>query len=428
MTRLRAPRSHTVAALATFTALTLAGCAGSSVEATPPDEPATVTVWHTYSDAHAAAYQSIVESFNDSQDAVQVTALPQPYSDFDSKVMQAVRNGNGPDIIVSSPQSATAYIEARLVADLAPLVADPDTGVPDFATDIVPGRQASVTQWEDGSQYLYPIHSAGPVLFYNQTLFDELGLEAPQTWTELETTSRTITDATGRPAFGFDDLTYGIIAIANQQGQDIVNDDATIATFDSPEYVEAIDWVQGLVDDGVFRLVGGDQFFSNPFGAEAVAAYLGSSAGYPFVDMAVDGKFEVGVVPMPQEGPVEYAPEWGGDYLVFASDPAQESAAFSFVKYFTSPQPLSTWDMALGAVPASAAAREEPAFVEFMAENAAMKALATQLPYTVASNAAPGVDAAQGELAIAIEAAMTGQTDTLAALSKAAKTATASLG
>src|SRR5690606_27005261 len=125
--------------------------------------------------------------------------------------------------------------------------------------------------------------------------------------------------------------------------------------FNNATYASTLDWIKGLLDEGVFRLVGGDQYFSNPFGSQAVASYIGSAAGYPFVEMAVDGSFEVGVAPLPQEGSTDFAPEWGGDLLLFASDEAQESAAFSFIKFFTSPAQLSRWDIALGAVPVSAA-------------------------------------------------------------------------
>lgn len=407
--------------------LALSACAANSTPGEKDDSPVAVTVWHTYSDAHASAYEEIVAEFNETQDKVKVTAQPQPYSDFDSKVMQAVRNGNGPDIIVSSPSIATQYIDAGLVADLAPLVADPTNGVPNYAEDIVAGRQAGVTQWEDGAQYLYPLHSTGPVYFYNKTMFDELGLKAPTTWSELETVSRTLTGNTGAPAFGFDDLSYGVLTIANQQGQDFVNADGTEATFDSPAYTTAIDWVGGLVDEGVFRLVGGDQYFSNPFGAGAVASYIGASAGYPFVEMAVDGKFEVGVAPLPQEGPRKWAPEWGGDYLLFASDDRHEAAAFEFIKFFTSPEQLSRWDIALGAVPSSAAAQDEPAFQSFVKENAAITALSEQLPYVAVPNAAQGVNAVQAELATAIEQAITGQKSTKDALAEAATASNALL-
>src|SRR4051794_569953 len=86
---------------ATLLALTaLVGCSASTDTAS--DSPTAVTVWHTYSDAHADAFAGIVDDFNASQDAVVVEVLPQPFADFSSKVLQAVSNKSGPDIIVNS--------------------------------------------------------------------------------------------------------------------------------------------------------------------------------------------------------------------------------------------------------------------------------------------------------------------------------------
>lgn len=407
--------------------IALTGCANDGTPASGTDSPAKVTVWHTYSGTHAEVYDQIVADFNAAQDDVVVEALAQPYADFSSKIMQAVSVGNGPDIIVSSPSQAAQYIDAGLVADLTPYVNDPDTGVADYESDITEARQAGVSQW-DGAQRLYPLHSTGPVFFYNKTLYDSLGLSAPSTWTQLADDAATITATTGMPAFGFDDITFGVITIAGQQGTEVLNAEGTEVTFNDAAFADALGYLQDNIDAGTFRLVGGDQYFSNPFGAEAVASYIGSAAGYPFVEMAVDGKFEVGVAPMPQEGPVAYSPEWGGDYLIFASDEAQERAAFSFVKYFTSPGPLSTWDIALGAVPVSAAARETPEFTAFAEENAAIRALVEQLPYTMSTSGAIGYDAAVNELTVAIEQALSGQATIVDALDRAEAAASAGLG
>lgn len=413
--------------IAITVAAALAGCTGNGESSeSGSGEPAKVIVWHTYSGPQVEAYDKIVDDFNASQDDVIVEALAQPFADFSSKIMQAVSAGNGPDIIVSSPSQAAQYIDAGLVADLTPYVKDAETGIPDYATDIVESRQKGVSQW-GGEQRLYPLHSTGPVLFYNKTLFDSLGLSAPTTWTELADTAEAITAATGKPAFGFDDITFGVTTIAGQKGSEVLNADGTEVTFNDDAFADTLDWIKGNLDAGSFRLVGGDQYFSNPFGAEAVASYIGSAAGYPFVEMAVDGKFEVGVAPMPQEGPVKYAPEWGGDYLIFASNEAQERAAFSFVKYFTSPGPLSSWDIALGAVPASAAARETPEFEAFAAENAAIRALIEQLPYTVSTSGALGFAGALNELTLAIEQVLSGQASVHDALDRAETAAVAQL-
>ena len=46
-----------------------------------------------------------------------------------------------------------------------------------------------------------------------------------------------------------------------------------------PSPRKKLNWFADLVKSGDFRLVGEDVFFSGPFGSQAVASYIGSSAG-----------------------------------------------------------------------------------------------------------------------------------------------------
>ena len=66
--------------------------------------------------------------------------------------------------------------------------------------------------------------------------------------------------------------------------------------------MEKLNWFADLVKSGDFRLVGEDVFFSGPFGSQAVASYIGSSAGVSYVELAVNDTFEIGCVPIPKHG------------------------------------------------------------------------------------------------------------------------------
>ena len=78
---------------------------------------------------------------------------------------------------------------------------------------------------------------------------------------------------------------------------------------------EKLQWFADGVQAGYFRLVGEDQYFSNPFGSQAVASYIGSSAGISYVQAAIGDAFELGCVPIPQEGPVKYISQWASNYV-----------------------------------------------------------------------------------------------------------------
>ena len=203
----------------------LAGCGGQqtssaagSAQSQASGEKTQIVLWHTYTDAHEEALLKVVDSFNASQDEYEVVAEQQPYSEFDAKLMQAVRNGTGPDMVTMFPSDAINYMEENLLVDLAPYINDPEIGVPNFKESMSAGMYEEITQWGEDSIYLFPITATGEVLFYNKTMFDKYGLEAPQTWTDVEEASKVIYENEGIPGFGTDSVTDTYQCLIRQAG------------------------------------------------------------------------------------------------------------------------------------------------------------------------------------------------------------------
>ena len=122
--------------------------------------------------------------------------------------------------------------------------------------------------------------------------------------------------------------------------------------------------------------------FSNPFGSQAVASYIGSSAGISYVQAAIGDAFEMGCVPIPQEGPVKYISQWASNYVCLSKDEAHARGAYLFMKHFASEEVVVDWAIAFGAVPVFAEARENERFQEFVQTDAAIKALTEEIDYT----------------------------------------------
>ena len=62
-------------------------------------EKTKIVYWHSYTDQHEEKFLELAAAFNASQDEYELVAEQQPYSEIDSKTMQAVRNGTGPDLV-----------------------------------------------------------------------------------------------------------------------------------------------------------------------------------------------------------------------------------------------------------------------------------------------------------------------------------------
>lgn len=350
-----------------------------------PAEKIQIVYWHTLTDHHEAALKATIEAFNASQDNYEVVAQQQPYSEFDAKLMQAVANGIGPDFVDMFPTDAANYIKEDSLYDMSAFINDPEIGIPNFQEEVSSGLYNEINQWGGDSIYLFPDTATGEVLFYNKTMFDELGLTPPTTWSELENCAKAIYEAYGIPGFGTDSVTDTYQCLIMQAGSGYIDAEAKKLAIDREIGLEKLRWFTDGVKAGYFRLVGEDYYFSNPFGSKAVGMYIGSSAGVDYVYAAIpaegEGHFEVGCVPIPQEGPVKYLSNWGGGFACLAKDEEHARGVYEFYKYFTSTDVLVAWAQAFGSIPVYASARDTDEFRAYAETNIAVKALSEEMQY-----------------------------------------------
>lgn len=339
-----------------------------------------VVLWHTLTDHHQAALNGIIADFNASQDRYTVVAEQQPYSEWDAKLLQSVSNGIGPDFCTMFPSDAINYMSEGYLYDMTDLVNDPETGIPDLKEQTAAGLYAEITQWGNESVYLIPVLYGSEVLYYNKTMFDELGLAVPTTWTELENCAKAIYEKYGVAGFGTDSITDTFQGWVMQAGSKYIDVDTKSVAIDRDIAIEKLNWFANGIKEGYFRLVGEDYYFSNPFGSQAVGMYVGAAAGVDYVYAAIPaegeaGHFEVGCAPIPQEGPNKYISSWGTTYVCLSKDEAHARGVLAFLKFMTEKDTLVKWATAFGSAPARKEAIEDPAFAEYAETNIAAKAL-----------------------------------------------------
>lgn len=342
------------------------------------NEPIEIVLWHTYTDHHWEALSAIIDGFNASQTEYVVVAESQPYSEVETKLLQAASIGTAPDFISMFPSDAVNYIANEYLYDLTDLV---NEIIPDFREQVIPGLYAEITQWGEGSIYMIPVTLASEVLFYNKTMFDALNLEEPTTWAELESCAKAIYEAYGIAGFGTDSVTDTFQGWMVQNGSAYIDANSKSIAIDRDLAIEKLNWFANGIQEGYFRLVGEDMFFSNPFGSQKVGMYVGSSAGIDYVYAGIpegEGNFELGVCPIPQDGETGYISSWGSTYVCLSKDEAHARGVVSFMKYFTSTENLVDWVISYGALPARVEAIEDTRFQEYAASNPAVAALSRE--------------------------------------------------
>ncbi|MBQ9263553.1 MAG: extracellular solute-binding protein, partial [Clostridia bacterium] len=275
-------------------AVMLLGCTAAVAE-----DKVKVSIWSTFTNAQDEYLRKTAADFNASQDKYEVEVQTQPNQNFTSTVYNAVVNGEGPDIIFNYASEASKYVSAGLVANLDEYIYDEEIGIENFDELLPAYLMSEINGFEDGHIHYLPGATTGPILYYNKTMLEELNLEVPKTWEDLEKVAKAIKEAKPEVTpFGIDskvDITQTVILESGATYIDAENKQVGFAGA-----VDAVAWLGKQIQDGLFALTapsGG--YFSNDFNSGLVAMYYGSCAGVPYIDPV---GFEYGVAPAPSTG------------------------------------------------------------------------------------------------------------------------------
>ena len=337
-------------------------------------ERTTVTIWHTFTKDQEAYLVKAAEDFNALQDKYFVEVLPQAYSGFTDTVKNAVRSGDGPDIIFNYASEAAAYVNDGLVANLDEYIYDPEIGIENF-DDLLPEYLLDeINAFEDGHVHYLPGATTGPILYYNKTLLEELNLNGPTTWKELEEVCAAIKAA--KPdvtPFGIDSLTDIIQTLVLENGSGYIDVAAKKVLFD--DAVDVIKWFGEMAQKGYFTIKPSGDYFSNDFNSGVVAMYYGSCAGVPYIDPI---GFEYGVAPAPSVGGEKAAYTiWNRGPIVFSANGDDHAeGAYLFVKYMmTTPEVAEGWAEAVLALTPWLNAQKVEGYDAYLASQPALAAV-----------------------------------------------------
>jgi sn-glycerol 3-phosphate transport system substrate-binding protein len=217
-----------------------------------------------------------------------------------------------------------------------------------------------------GKTWGVPFQRSTVVMYYNKDLFKEAGLDPnkpPQTWAELKTAATKLTkkDASGNvtqwgvqiPSSGFPYWLFQTLTTTN--GAVLANEAGTQVKFDDPKVVEALQYWVDLGKAGVHP-PGVVEWGTTPKDFfEKKTAIMFTTTGN-LTNVKNNAKFDFGVAMIPgntRKG----SPTGGGNFHIFKkATPAQQEAAFKFIKWVTQPERAAQWSMDTGYVAVSAAA------------------------------------------------------------------------
>jgi len=359
----------------------LAGC--SKREEGVTEGVTVVQFWHAMGGPLGDALDELVAEFNASHPDIEVQSVSMGrYQALSQKIMAAVAAGEPPVLAQAYEAWTGELIENGSAEPLNPYIEGPNGLSQEELADFVPGMLEN-NSW-DGTVYSFPFNKSVRALYWNKNLFEAEGLPgAPRTWEEYMEYARRLTkdlDGDGTidqwgtagqiSAWMFENLLI-------QNGGRILTEDGTKAAFDSPEGVEALQFMVDLLTR--YGKVTSGYEYQNDFQAGKVGMIEGSTVSLSFME----GKytFDMAVAPLPvhkQKGCFV-----AGTNVVIFSDATQEEkdAAWSFIKWFTSPETTARWAASTGYAPVRMSAMESEVMASRFEEIEGLREVYEQLEF-----------------------------------------------
>ena len=347
----RRSRRTVLVSLAAAGALTLTACGGDggfeegeptegeATGATDSGEPLTVLIGSS-GDAETQAVQAAAAAWSEeSGTEVEVVVA----TDLAQELSQGFSAGEPPDVFYLGADTFASYASN---GSLLPYVDQLEN-----ADDFYPVLLDSFTY--DNTAYCAPKDFSTLALVINTDAWEAAGLteaDVPTTWEDLQSVAEQLT-TDDQVGLSFGPEWQRIGTFMAQAGGGLTNPDGTEATVDSAENLEALEFVQKMLVDGVAA-----------YPADVDAGWGGEALGIGAAAMVIEGNWIVGamtnnypdvpylVAELPAgpvgQGTLQFTNCWG-----VAADGANTGGAVDLVSFLTSGEQQMEFANAFGVMP-----------------------------------------------------------------------------
>lgn len=352
----------------------MSACTGNT--SAPEVKPLEIEFWHALTGGNEEALTSIVNNFNSENEDVNVKLVYQGhYKELFQKLDGAAQADQLPELTMIFPNRMTAYIMNGFAEDLTNYINNPEIGF--TKEDIADIPSVFMKGIWDGKTYTLPCNKSAYELFYNEDMLAEKDIEIPTTWEKLRDASKKLTVDTDND--GVNDIVGLAINRSagidfsfwvEQAGGHLLSEDESTLLFNSDAGIEAFNFVSGMANDGILKIVNEDKYAYAPFARKEAAMIITSTSKVPALQDAIgdsDLKWNAAELPSHKNKAVLFT---GTDMAMFNTHTDEEKlAAWKFMKYFMSKEQTVKWGMNSGYLPLRYSALDSEAFKEFMKEN-----------------------------------------------------------
>jgi sn-glycerol 3-phosphate transport system substrate-binding protein len=351
------------------------------------------------------------------------------YQDTIVKALTAHKAGSPPvtSVLLSTDMFTLIDEDAIIPIDSFVKTADDKAWMGSFYKAFMLNSQTGGKTWG------IPFQRSTIVMYYNKESFKAAGLDPnkpPTTWAEMADYAKklTVKDSSGKvsqygiqiPSSGFPYWLFQALAIQN----DVVmaNDAGNAVKFDDPKVIEALQYWVDLAKSGVHP-AGIVEWGTTPKDFfEKKVAMMWTTTGN-LTNVRKNAKFDFGVAMLPASKR-KGSPTGGGNFYIFKkSTPAQQEAAFKFIKWVTQPERAARWSIETGYVATSNAAYETEPLRKYGTEFPPALVARDQLPFALSEFSTHDNQRVTKALNDGLQAALTGTKTPTAAMQDAQKEA-----
>ena len=316
------------------------------------EEKTSITIWHYYSGSQKAAFDRMVEKFNETEGMEKGITVNVVAMDSISNLSEQINASADKKVGAKAlPDLFSAYVDMAETIDAKGLLVDMDQY---FSKEELSGYVDAYI--EEGrfdsakSLKLFPIAKATEVMMVNRTKWDEfasacnIDVSKLSTWEGLAETAELYYDWSGGKAmFGRDVAANYMLLGSLELGNDIFQVKDGTLDFQMDKDVMRKLWDNYYVPyiSGYYRKEG--RYASDDLKIGDIIAYVGStsSAAYFPDEVYYDAEdtgtqIECMVLPVPDfEGKESYVIQQGAGMAMIHSDEKKEKASAEFLKWFT---------------------------------------------------------------------------------------------
>lgn len=271
--------------------------------------------------------------------------------DIAQQLGQGFASGNPPDVFYMDAGRFATYASAGSLEAYGDAFPEKD--------DFYPNLREAFTQ--DGKLYCIPKDFSTLALEINTSAWSKAGLtdaDVPKTWEELATVAKKLTTG-DQVGLALGDTRDRIGAFMVQAGGWVTSKDGTQVTADSPENLQALDYVKSLLASGVAK-----------YPKQLDSGWSGEAFGKQKAAMTIEGNWISGamkndfpdvkytVAPLPAgpkgQGTLAFTQCWG-----VAAKSANKAAAVDFVKAMTTKDAQLGFAKAFGVMPSRQSAQAD---------------------------------------------------------------------